>query len=161
MSKPKISIIAAISENKVIGRDNKLPWNIPEDLKRLKRITLNHPIIMGRKTYDSIGKPLPNRINIILTRDKQYKVDGAIVAHSIEQAIDKAKEVDPEEIFIFGGGEIFRQAMKYTTRLYLTYVHVTIDGDSYFPDYAEFTKETFHEEHKDFDPPYTFVNLEK
>ena len=161
MNKPLISAIAAISENKVIGRDNQLPWKIPGDLQRLKKLTSGHPIIMGRKTFDSIGRPLPNRTNIIITRDTKYKIQGAIIAHSIEEAIEKAKEVDQQEIFIFGGGEIFRQAMRYTNRLYLTYVHIAIDGDSFFPDYSEFTKETFKEEHLDHNPPYTFINLGK
>lgn len=161
MNTPIISAIAAISENKVIGRDNQLPWKIPEDLKRLKKLTLRHPIIMGRKTYESMGRPLPERTNIIVTRDRKYTVDGATVVHSIEEGIEKAKQIDQEEIFIFGGGEIFRQAMKYTQRLYLTYVHITIDGDSFFPDYSEFSKETFREEHLDFNPPYTFINLER
>ncbi len=160
--KPTISIIAAISENHVIGRDNKLPWNIPEDLKRFKELTKGHPIIMGRKTFDSIGRPLPLRTNIIITRDKNYQVNGCLVVHSLEDAIKKAQKIDQQEIFIIGGGEIFRQAIQNTHKLYLTIVKVDIPGDAFFPAFdQQFTKETDRHEGESNGYTYTFLNLER
>lgn len=159
--KPTISIVVAISENRVIGRDNKLPWHIPEDLKRFKELTLNHPIIMGRKTYESIGRPLPQRTNIVITRDKNYHVEGLVVVHSIEEAIQKSSKIDQEEIFIIGGGKIFEQSLHLTDKICLTIVHKIVEGDVYFPEYRQFTKETFRKEHLENNPPFTFVNLER
>ena len=162
MDEPKISLIAAISDNNVIGRDNKLPWHISTDLQRFKKLTLNHPIIMGRKTFGSIGKPLPKRTNIIITRDKDYKVEGAIVVHSIKEAIETAQKSEhgKEEIFIIGGGQIFKEAIAFADKLYLTIVHVTIDGDAYFPDYSAFKKVTFQENGEGDGYYYSFVDLE-
>ncbi|HRN96157.1 MAG TPA: dihydrofolate reductase [Candidatus Levybacteria bacterium] len=157
----KISLIAAISENKVIGRDNALPWHISEDLKRFKAITKGHPVIMGRKTYESIGRLLPNRTNIIITRDKDYKVNEAITVSSIESAIEEAKKVDQEEIFIIGGGQIFEQVIEIADKLYLTIVHTSIDGDVYFPDYSEFTEEIYKKDSSNENFTYTFLDLEK
>src|SRR5690242_6914236 len=108
----KISLVVAMSENRVIGVDNHLPWHIPEDLKRFKKITSGHPIIMGRKTFESIGKPLPNRTNIIISRNKDYRAEGTITCHSLADAIHWASQAPGnEEIFIIGGGEIFQQAL--------------------------------------------------
>lgn len=157
----KISLIAAISENKVIGRDNDLPWHIPEDLKRFKEITKGHPVIMGRKTYESIGRLLPNRTNIIITRDPEYRVEGALTVSSLDSAIDESKKVDQEEIFIIGGGQIFEQSMDVANTLYLTIVHTNLEGDVRFPDYSEFTKETFRQDSSNQEYSYTFLNLEK
>src|SRR3989344_279751 len=109
MKKPIISIIAAISENGVIGNENKLLWHIPEDMKRFKEKTFGHPVIMGRKTYASIGHPLSNRTNIIVTRNKTYRVYGGKVVHSIEAAIEEAKKYEQDEIFVIGGGQIYTQ----------------------------------------------------
>src|SRR5437764_388275 len=104
MNKPKISIIAAMSENRVIGRDNKLPWHLSADLKRFKKLTIGHVVIMGRKTYESIGRPLSNRTNIIITHDTNYHIENCIVVHSLKDALKKAQEIEKEEIFIIGGG---------------------------------------------------------
>lgn len=168
----KISLIAAISENNVIGKDNSLPWHIPEDLKRFKEITSGHPVIMGRKTYESIGRLLPNRVNIIITRDKDYKVEGAVVVHTLDEAIAEASAPHPdllpqeekeevEEVFILGGGQIFEQAMDIADKLYLTIVHTEIEGDVYFPEYSGFSKETYRMESSNEKYKYTFLDLEK
>lgn len=160
--KPTISIIAAISTNKVIGRDNKLPWHIPEDLKRFKDLTKGHTIIMGRKTYESIGRPLPLRTNIIITRDQTYTIDGCVIVHSLDEAIRKAQEIDTDEIFIIGGGEIFRQAIQTTDKLYLTIVETLIEGDAFFPDFEQdFTNETFRQEGESNGYAFTFRDLKR
>ncbi len=171
MNNPKISLIAAISENRVIGRDNALPWHIPEDLKRFKELTTGHPVIMGRKTYESIGRLLPNRTNIIITRDTDYNVDGAVIAHSLDEALDRAKNepstnnhepvTDENEVFIIGGGQIFDQSITIADKLYLTIVHTTIDGDAYFPDYSEFKNEVYRRDSANEKYFYTFLDLEK
>lgn len=161
MNNPRISAIAALSENNVIGRDNDLPWHISSDLKRVKQLTIGHVLIMGRKTYESIGKPLPNRITIIITRDKEYTVDGAIVVYSLDEALTVGKEKDSEEIFIFGGGQVFKEAMPYVTRLYLTLVHTTIEGDAYFPDYSDFQHILEKEDHEENGYSFSFLTLEK
>ncbi len=135
-----ISAIAAIGENRELGKNNRLLWHIPEDLKRFKVLTLGHPIIMGRKTYESIGRPLPQRINIIITRNPDFKAQGCIVVGSIEEAIAKAKEHDQKEIFIIGGGEIYKQALPLIDKLYLTVVKGSFEADVFFPDYSEFSK---------------------
>lgn len=160
MSKPRISAIAALSENNVIGIDNKLPWHIPADFKRLKELTMGATLVMGRKTHESIGRLLPGRTTIIVTRDKDYQVEGAIIAHSIDEAIQKAQEVG-KEIFIFGGGQIFEQAMPRIERLYLTIVHTTLDGDAYFPDYSDFTRQIERIDGQDNGFSYTFLTLER
>lgn len=135
-----ISIICALSENRTIGKDNKLLWYIPEDLKRFKVLTMGKPLIMGRKTYESIGKPLPGRTNIIITRDPEYKAEGCLVYNSLEKAMDEAKKVNNEEIFIIGGGQIYNQAIDLTDKLYLTLVAGEYEADTFFPDYSDFKK---------------------
>lgn len=146
----KISLIAAIGKNRELGRDNKLLWNIPEDLQRFKEITNGHPIIMGRKTFDSIGRVLPNRTSIVITRDPQsvqeslsYMKNSELVkvASSLDEAIDEAaKAPGNEEIFIIGGGQIFELAMRRADKLYLTLVEKSYpDADAYFPKYGEFS----------------------
>lgn len=176
----KISLIAAMSENRVIGRDNALPWHIPEDLQRFKEITKGHPVIMGRKTYESIGRLLPKRLNIIITRDSNYSVEGAVIAHSLEEAIKVALRqtqgkllekglqtmnyeptTDNGEVFVIGGGQIFERAIKIADKLYLTIVHTTIDGDAYFPEYSEFRKEIYRRESANEEYTYTFLDLER
>ena len=130
-----ISYIVAMSENRVIGVENKLPWSIPEDLKRFKKITSGHPIIMGRRTYDSIGRILPNRTNIIVTRNPYWKLDGAITANSLEDAIEKgAAAPGGEEVFVIGGGELFTQGLDVVNKIYLTIVHEQVAGDVFFPE---------------------------
>lgn len=146
--KPLISIVVAISEgNRTIGKDNKLPWHIPEDLKRFKEITSGHPIIMGRKTFESIGRPLPNRTNIIVTRDTNYQVKNCVIVNSLEKAIEQASTIESEEIFIIGGGQIFKEALPLVDKLYLTVVKSQIEGDVFFPEYSAFKailKQSFH-----------------
>lgn len=128
-----ISIIAAISENYVLGKDNSLIWHISEDLKRFKKITSGHSIIMGRKTYQSLPfKPLPNRRNIVISKRKELKFEGAEIVNSIEEAINICK--NEEEIFICGGAKIYKQFLPKTDKLFLTVVHKKFEGDSFFPE---------------------------
>lgn len=162
MKRPIISIVVAIAEkNRAIGKDNKLPWHIPEDLKRFKEITTGHPIIMGRRTYESIGRPLPNRTNIIVTKNKDFRAENCVVVNSLEEAIKKASEIDQEEIYIIGGGEIFKQALPYTDKLYLTLVQGDIEGDVFFPEYSEFNKTISQSSHESNGYSYTFIDLVK
>ncbi|MBI4034038.1 MAG: dihydrofolate reductase [Candidatus Brennerbacteria bacterium] len=127
-----VSIIAAIAENGVIGESNNLPWRLPADLKRFKEITTGHPVIMGRKTHESIGRALPNRKNIIITRREDYSVEGCSVVHSIDEALSLVK--DEEEIFFIGGGDIYRQVLPLAHRLYITRIHKEFPGDTRFPE---------------------------
>lgn len=158
----EIAIIAAISTNMVIGRDNKIPWHISEDLIRFKALTIGHPIIMGRKTFESIGKPLPKRANIVITRDKDYSAPGINVAHSIDEAIETARAKEgSEEIFIIGGGQIYNQSMNLADRLYLTVVDEEIEGDVFFPDYSEFKKIVSKKDSQSGDLKYSYLTLEK
>jgi dihydrofolate reductase len=131
-----LTIIAAISENRVIGRDGGLPWHLPADLKRFKRLTTGRTVIMGRRTLDSIGgRPLPERRAIIVTRNRDLTVPGATVVHTIEDAIAAAP--DDQEVFVLGGGEIYRVALPHTDRMELTIVHAEFEGDTFFPEFDE------------------------
>lgn len=159
--KPAISIIVACDENRGIGKNGKIPWHIPEDLKRFKKITMGHPVIMGRKTFKSIGKPLAGRTNIIITRDRKFKIPNCITVHSIKEAIDKAKKLDKEEVFIIGGAQIYKQAMVFADRLYLTKVKGNYDADTFFPDYSKFSKVINKAEKRDENYCFTFSELEK
>lgn len=165
MKKPIVSAIAAIgAKNRVLGKDNKLLWKIPEDMKRMVKITTGHPLFMGRKTFESFGgKGLPNRENIIITRDENYVPSDpkAHVVYSMEAAIELASKFDQEEIFNFGGEQIYKLGMPYVDRLYLTLVETDIKGDAYFPDYSEFTKEIERIESSDKNYKYTFLTLER
>lgn len=127
-----VSIIVAKSKNGVIGVGNKLPWNLPIDLKRFKELTTGNVVIMGRKTYESIGKPLPNRINIVITRNKDFSVPGVLTAKSLQNALLKAG--GEKDIFIIGGGEIYRQSISYSDKMYITEVDMEVEGDTTFPD---------------------------
>ena len=126
-----ISLIAAMAENRVIGLDGKMPWNIPSDRKYFLLTTKGHPIILGRKTFESIGHPLPKRKNIILTRRTSYRAEGCIIAHDLRAAL--AEAVNADEVFICGGGTIFSQTIFFADRIYLTVVHANIAGDTFFP----------------------------
>ncbi len=157
-----ISIIVAISTNNAIGKDNQLLWHLPADLKHFKAITTGHPIIMGRKTYDSIGKPLPNRRNIIITRQKDLTLEGVEVVHSIADAIALCKEEN--EVFIIGGAEIYKSALASTSRIYLTTVHQQYEADAFFP---ILTKEEWNIINQEYHPAdeknsvaYTFSTLQ-
>jgi len=159
-----ISIIAAIGKNRELGKDNKLIWHIPKDLKRFKKITSGAVVIMGRKTFESLGHPLPDRVNIVITRDKNYQEKGVIVCYSIEEAIRKSYklQVTSYKTFIIGGGEIYRQGLKYADKLYLTVVDKEFpDADTFFPDYSEFKKITFEEKHQDGNLQYKFIEVER
>ena len=158
---PKISLIVAISKNRAIGKGNKLIWFIPEDLQRFKKLTSGHPIIMGRKTFESIGKALPNRTNIVISKDLDYKALGCILVHSLDEALLEAKKIEGKEIFIIGGGQIFEQAMPLADKLYLTVIEQRAEGDVFFPDYPHFTKKVFEEE-KDYQGlKFRFLELER
>jgi len=133
-AKPRISLIAAMAEDRVIGIGNRLPWRLPADMKWFRRHTLGKPIIMGRKTFESFGaKPLPERLNIVITRDPEYRADGAVVVHDVEQAIEAAGDVD--EVMIIGGASFYEQMLPRADRLYLTLVHARFEGDAWFPEY--------------------------
>jgi len=127
-----ISAIVAMSKNRAIGKGNKIPWHLPADLKYFKRTTIDHHIILGRKCYESIGRPLPNRTNIVVTRDIHYKAEGCVIVHSIEAALDYARHNGETEVFIAGGGEIYRQTQHLWDKLYLTEVDIEVDGDVFF-----------------------------
>ena len=126
-----LSCIVAVAENGVIGRDNGLPWRLSADLKRFKQITTGHTLIMGRKTFESIGKPLPNRTSVVLTRDRGYEHAGAVVVHSLNEALERCR--GEQEVFVIGGAEVFREALPRVQRLYLTRVLAEVEGDALFP----------------------------
>jgi dihydrofolate reductase len=128
-----ISFIVAVSENHVIGKNNQLPWRLPTDMKYFKNITWAMPVIMGRKSFESLGEPLTGRANIVITRKTDWKAEGAEVVHSIDEAIIAAKKTDAKEIFIIGGGEIFQSALPSADRIYMTLVHGNFEGDAFFP----------------------------
>lgn len=129
-----LSLLVAADENNVIGKDNQLPWHLPNDLKYFKNLTWAMPILMGRKTFDSIGKPLPGRKSIVITRNKDWQHESVEVVHSIEDAIDVAKQNDVKEIFVIGGAEIFKTSFEAANRIYLTRIHHQFEGDVYFPE---------------------------
>ncbi len=178
-----ISAIAAIGENKELGAKNALLWNIPGELKRFKEITTGHPIIMGRKTYESIGRVLPNRTNIIITRDTLFNVDGAVAVQSLEEALMESSKhrvessehkvekkltsdysllTSEDEIFIIGGGQIFKQALPLVQKLYLTIVHKTFpQADVFFPDYSEFKNVISKQNIQGPEFSYTFLTVER
>lgn len=126
--------IVAASENNVIGKQGELPWRLPNDFKYFKNTTWSMPVIMGRKTFESLKKDLPGRINIVLTKKEGWKADNVQVAKDLEEAIAKATACDTKEIFIIGGGEIFKQTLPEVDRIYLTRVHTTVEGDTYYPE---------------------------
>ncbi len=154
-----VSLIVAMTREGVIGIDNKLPWRLPDDLKRFKAITSGHSIIMGRKTFDSIGKPLPNRRNIVISRQKLLRIPGAEVFSSLDQATKNCSEVGNDEVFIIGGGEIFKEALPLAHKLYVTWIESKISGDAYFPTWkmADYRLES-EEKHEAPPIPYTFSN---
>ncbi|KZE67743.1 dihydrofolate reductase [Fictibacillus phosphorivorans] len=133
-----ISFVVAMDENRAIGKDNDLPWYLPNDLKHFKNVTMGKPIVMGRKTYESIGKPLPGRENIVVTRDDNYQASGTTVVHSVDEVLN----LDAEELCVIGGTEIFKLFMPVADRLYVTEIHDTFDADTYFP---EINRNEWHE----------------
>ena len=154
----RLSLIVAMAKNRTIGLDGAMPWHIPEDLKFFKRVTMGHPVIMGRKTYQSIGAALPGRTNIVVTRNKDFEAADADVVHDLSEALTKAKATEElwrpdggrEEIFVIGGADIYGQALPEAQRIYMTEVHQELPGDAFFPELAEGEwKET---DRKDRDP---------
>jgi len=129
-----ISFIVAAAENNAIGKDNKLPWHLPTDMRYFKNVTWAMPVIMGRKSFEELGKPLGGRQNFVVTRNKNWKANGVNVVHTIDQAITLALQTDTKEIFITGGAEIFKAALPLADRIYLTRVHGIFEGDSFFPE---------------------------
>ncbi|WP_027409773.1 type 3 dihydrofolate reductase [Anoxybacteroides tepidamans] len=131
-----ISLIVAMDQNRIIGKDNKLPWHLPADLAYFKRVTMGHPIVMGRKTFESIGRPLPGRDNIVLTRNRSFQPEGCIVIHSIDDIQKMAAERN-DEIFVIGGAELFEAVLPVADRLYITKIEAQFPGDTFFPPFQE------------------------
>jgi dihydrofolate reductase len=159
----RIALIAAMAENRVIGRENRLPWRLSADLRRFKSLTMGKPVIMGRKTYESIGKPLPGRSNIVVTRDRDYRAQGCRVVHSLEQALEAA--AGHEEVMVIGGAQLYRQTLDRAERMYLTLVKTELDGDTLFPQiemrhWRELESESHRADEKN-EYDYDFVTLER
>lgn len=158
-----VSIIVAIARNRVIGCENKLIWHISEDLKHFKAVTTGHPVIMGRKTFESIGKPLPGRINVIITRNSSYAPEGCRTASSLDEALGMFPA--EEEVFIIGGGEIYGQALPTANKLYITEIDADFDGDTLFPEWnkkewKEISREKF-DRGQNFEHPFSFIEYVK
>ncbi|WED22147.1 type 3 dihydrofolate reductase [Vibrio sp. JC009] len=139
----KISMIAAMADNRVIGKDNQMPWHLPADFTWFKKSTMGKPVVMGRKTYESIGRPLPGRTNIVISRDETLSIDGVKMATSIDQAVELAGDV--EEIMIIGGGSIYQTCLNKADKLYLTFIDLEVEGDTQFPDWGDGWVETYSE----------------
>lgn len=162
----KASVIVAVSENGAIGKNNTLPWHLPNDLKFFKQKTMGHHMIMGRKTYESIGKPLPGRTSIIVTNDKTYKAEGCHIAYSIKEAFDLAKKSGENEAFVIGGAAVIKESLALVDRIYLTEVKTYVEDADVFldnfnrSDWKEKSRENFQSDEKHA-VPYSFVVLEK
>jgi dihydrofolate reductase len=152
-----ISLIAAVAENGVIGKDNKLPWHLPADLRFFKKTTIGHPIIMGRKNFESIGKALPSRTNIVLTRNADFtEAENLKIAHSLEEAFEIARETGTDECFVIGGAEIYKEALPFCQKLYITRVHGIFDGNIFMPEFEKCFRKissvsNFKDEQNDYD----------
>jgi dihydrofolate reductase len=159
-----IALIVAVAENNVIGHNNQLIWHLPNDLKHFKQLTLGHPIIMGRRTFESIGRPLPGRTNIVVTRQTDWQAPGCTTAYSVPEALEVAGKLD-EEVFIIGGGEVYKEALPAVDIIYLTEVHHNFEGEVRFPelDLAVWQEETRerHEPDEKHAFPYSFVTLRR
>ena len=162
-TKPIISLIAAMAKNRVIGKNNQMPWHLPADLAHFKKLTLGKPVIMGRKTYESIGRPLPGRKNIVVTRSSDFEADGISTVSNLESAISEAGNV--EEVIIMGGGNIYQQMLSKAQRLYLTFIDFEIEGDTQFPDFETLNWRETSRETRDADEKnsyaMTFVTLDR
>lgn len=158
-----VTLIAAAAENNELGKDKDLVWHLPDDFKRFKELTTGHHIIMGRKTFETFPKPLPKRTHVVITRKKDYKPEGAIVVHSLEKALEIAKE-DPQP-FVIGGGEIYKLSLAQADKIELTRVHGTFDADTYFPDFDEkewkLTNSNFHPKDEKHDYAFTYLTYER
>ena len=165
MPRPIISLIVATDNVGGIGKDNKIPWHLPEDIKRFKDLTMGHPVIMGRKTFESIistlKKPLPGRTNIVVTRNPDFNYEGVLVFNNIEDAIKKGKEIDADEVLIAGGAQIFDSVVERADRLYLTLIDGDFGADTFFHHANKFTKIISKEKKQFEDLKYTFLTLEK
>lgn len=158
-----IALIAAMADNRVIGINNQLPWHLPADLKHFKQLTLGKPVLMGRRTFESIGRPLPGRLNIVVTRDRGFSPPGVVVAPSIEAALGHAE--DAAEVMVIGGASFYAQTLPLAQRLYLTLIHGEFTGDAFFPawdprEWVEVNREDFAPQ-TDNGPAYSFVTLER
>jgi dihydrofolate reductase len=149
MTAPRLSILVAMARNRTIGINNTLPWRCPEDLKRFKALTMGHHIIMGRKTFDSIGRPLPGRITVVVTRNRGLQIEGCTVAHSLEAAI--AVCAGDEEVFVVGGANLYAQALPRVDTLHITEIQHDVDGDAHFPDFdrAQWREVSREQHHQD------------
>ena len=156
-----LSLIAAVSDNGAIGKDNALPWRIPEDLKRFKTLTLGHTVVMGRRTYESIGKPLPKRRNLVLTSDGSWSAAGVERCASLSDAIETARGAGETELFAIGGERVYREALAAADRLYLTRVRGEFPGDAFFPPFDETRFAALERDEREGDPPFAFVVLER
>jgi dihydrofolate reductase len=156
----RISLIAAMASNRVIGQQGTIPWHIPGEQKLFKQITIGHTAIMGRKTYESIGKPFPERFNIIITRQNDYQAPGCVVAGSLEDALNKCPE-NEDEVFICGGGQLYTESIAIADRLYLSILNEAIQGDTYFPEFSEDRFQKIHSEHIEAAIPYTYTIFER
>jgi dihydrofolate reductase len=154
-----ISIIAAMGKNREIGFDGKLPWNLPAELGHFREVTRGCPVIMGRRTHEAIGRVLPGRENIIITRDDSYSAEGCVVVHTIEDAFTAARDAEGHEIFVIGGTEIFKLALPYTQKMILTFIDATPEADTYFPEFneSEWQETKSEDHHKDSENQYDFV----
>jgi len=158
-----ISLIAAMDLNRVIGKDNQMPWHLPADLAHFKRVTMGKPVIMGRNTFESIGRALPGRRNIVISRRPDYQADGCEVVHSIDAALAECQ--DDEEVMIIGGGQLYDAMLPHAQRLYLTLIQVQLDGDTRFPDYTDLHWRVLDREYYEADEKnqydLEFVTLER
>ncbi len=162
----KLSIIAAVAANGVIGRDNKLPWRQSTDLKRFKALTMGHHVLMGRKTYAEIRTPLPGRVNVVVSANPSFAAAGVAIARSIDEAVARAEAAHEDEIFILGGGEIFRQTIHRADRMYITQIHADIEGDTVFPEFDDVNlwhltdREDFEADEKN-EYPFSFLTYDR
>lgn len=169
MTIPRLSILVAMARNRVIGRNNQLPWHLPADLKHFKLLTMGKPIVMGRKTYESIGRPLPGRTNIIITHQTNYQAPGAIVVNSVAQALQVCKDTNTitinNESFIIGGEKLFQQTLEICQRMYITEIQKDFEGDTFFPEFDpddwEETQRDRHIAENDANLEYHFVILDR
>ncbi|GAB3105555.1 dihydrofolate reductase [Aestuariicella hydrocarbonica] len=163
MSQPRLALIVAQASNRVIGRNNKMPWHLPEDLQYFKRVTLGKPIIMGRKTFESIGRPLPGRTNIVITRQPDWHAEGAVVVSSLEAAIARGQQESTDEVMVIGGAQIYAASLPLVDRVYLTQVHRDYEGDARFPElgdgWREVAREDGHSERGDV--AFSFLTFER
>lgn len=158
-----ISLIAAMARNRVIGKDNDMPWHLPADLAHFKRVTMGKPVIMGRRTYESIGFPLPGRKNVVITRNKEYAPEGVVVVGSVDDALSEVSDAD--EVMIIGGGQLYREMLPHAERLYLTLIQADIEGDTEFPDYTVYEWDEIEREVSEADEKNAyaleFITLER